>query len=152
MRAPRALTHPLVIVAGTVLTVFAVTLLIYWWRGDRPGATGAGSAGACGEGKPDPTYDVGYVAKPDPPSVEGTLFELTVRQGDRVVTGAKVCLYADMPDMSHSGFDRTAFEISSGQYEVDLQFGMGGRWRLALTVAEPGKPAASIRFFVEVAN
>lgn len=140
----------MVIVAGTVLTVVIVTLVIYTVR-DYGGGAGAGSAAACGEGKSDSSYRVSYVANPDPPRVEGTTFQLTIVDGDRVVSGAKVCLYADMPDMTHSGFDRTAFEIATGQYEVDLQFGMGGRWRLALTVAEPGRPTISVPVFVEVA-
>jgi len=143
---------PVVVVAATVLSVVALTLVIYATRDYGNGAPGTGSDAErlCPAGEPDRTYTVSSVADPDPPVVQGTIFELTIRQGDRVVTGARVCLYADMPDMSHSGFDRSAFEVSTGQYEVDMQFGMGGRWRLDLTVAEPGRPAVSVPLFVDV--
>ena len=40
--------------------------------------------------------------------------------------------------MSQLGFDRNAFEVSTG-----LQFGMGGHWRLALSLADPGRPLVS---------
>jgi hypothetical protein len=45
-----------------------------------------------------------------------------------------------MPDMSHLGFDRDAFE---GLDRTVLQFGTGGRWRLALSLADPGRPLVS---------
>ena len=157
-------TKPVLIVGGTVVVVAIVTLLINafsGYKGDQD--VGAGqpaakladqtSVGACGEATPaDPSYSVAYVTNPDPPRPEGTSLQLTVRHDGRAVSGAKVCLAADMPDMQHPGINAAANEVSAGRYEARVQFGMGGTWRLSVTIAEPGNAVISVPLVVQVAQ
>lgn len=58
-----------------------------------------------------------------------------MRRGGRAVTGAKVCLSADMPDMQHPGVGKVAKEASGGRYELNLKFEMVGA--LAASVTGP---------------
>ncbi|HUR22685.1 MAG TPA: FixH family protein [Acidimicrobiales bacterium] len=156
----RRATNPLLIVAGTVLVVGLVTLLLYSVGGYEEGDIQAGGpaaklaepagAGACGFGQPDDSYSVALTSDPDPPRPEGTTFRLTVRQGGRAVTGAKVCISADMPSMQHPGLSTVAKEGSGGRYETVVKFGMGGSWRAAVTINEPGKPIATVTVPIEV--
>src|SRR5688500_12248881 len=111
-------THPLLIVAGTVLVVALVTFALYSFGGYEEGdilaggppaqLAGPAAAGTCGQGTPDDRYSVAVASDPDPPRPEGTTFRLTVRQGGRAVTGAKVCMAADMPTMEHPGLTTVA--------------------------------------------
>lgn len=160
--SPQAGTKPLLIVAGTLVAVLAVTFLIYsvgdYDAQDGLAAGGAGlarqgPAGGCGQGTPaDPSWTVDVVANPNPPRPEGTNFVFTVRQAGRPVTGAKVCLAADMPDMQHPGLSATGRESGGGRYETRIQFGMGGTWRTSLIVAEPDKPVVSVPLSIQVAD
>ena len=155
-------THPLLIVAGTVLVVTLVTFALFSFgdsgEGDLlaggPAAQLAGpaAAGACGQGTPDDSYSVAVASDPDPPRPEGTTFRLTVRQGGRAVTGAKVCVVADMPSMEHPGLTTVAKEGSGGRYETLVKFGMGGTWKAGVTIAEPGKPIVTVTVPIEVAQ
>ena len=157
---PRS-TQPLLIVAGTVLVVTLVSFALYS-VGDYeedllaggPAAQLAGpvAAGACGQGTPDDSYSVAVTSEPDPPRPEGTTFRLTVRQGGRAVTGAKVCMMADMPSMEHPGLTTVAKEGSGGRYETVVKFGMGGSWKAGVTIAEPGKPIVVVTVLIEVAQ
>ncbi len=155
-------SHPVLIVGGTVLMVTLVSFLLYSVGG--PGGDGgflAGgqtvntvgppSAGACGLASPDDSYSVTVASDPDPPRPEGTTFRLTLRQGGRVVTGAKVCIAADMPSMEHPGLNLVAKEAPGGRYEMAIKFGMGGSWKASVTIAEPGKPVVSVTVPIEVA-
>jgi len=157
-------TNPVLIVGGTVVVVAIVTLLINaftGYKGDRE-VVGAGQAarladptsvGACGPATPaDPSYSVDYVSNPDPPRPEGTNLQLTVRHEGRTVTGAKVCLTADMPDMEHPSTNKAADEVSGGRYDARIQFGMGGSWRMSVTIAEPGRAAVSVPLVIQVAQ
>jgi hypothetical protein len=124
-------THPLLIVAATVLTVFILSFVIYsLGDGDVQNSAGGGGAnlagssptGACGQGAPaDPTYTVEVVSNPQPPRPEGTTFQLTLRHEGRPITGAKVCLMADMPDMQHPGITSVATEGSGCPPDPVLQ-------------------------------
>ena len=154
--------HPLLIVAATVLTVFILAFVIYS-VGDGDGHDSAGGGGsnlagssptgACGQGAPaDPTYTVELVSNPQPPRPDGTTLQLTLRHEGRPITGAKVCLMADMPDMQHPGVSSMATEGPGGRYEARFQFGMGGTWRTAVTIAEPDKPVVSVPLTIEVAQ
>lgn len=158
----RALTSPLLIVAATVFAVFAVTMAIYsigdyedadGFAGGTANLAGQAAVGACGQGTPaDASYTVDYVATPDPPRPEGTTFLLTVRHEGRPVTGAKVCLQSDMPEMQHPGLNTVARESPGGRYETRIQFGMGGNWRTAVIIAEPDKPVVSVPLTIAVAQ
>lgn len=155
-------TNPVLIVAATLLTVVLATFVIYS-IGDPQGQdalAGEGtanlanpaSAAACGRGAPDDSYEVDLVANPNPPRPEGTNFVLTVRNDGRPVTGAKVCLKSDMPDMQHPGLTSIAKESPGGRYEVRIQFSMGGSWETSVVIAEPDKPAVSVPLTIEVAQ
>ena len=154
--------NPLLIVVGTLVAVVLVTFAVYSF-GDYEGADVAGGSnanragpaplGACGQGAPaDPSYTMDVAANPDPPRPEGTTFLLTLRRGSQAITGAKVCLEANMPEMQHPGLNYVARESAGGRYEARLQFGMGGNWRGSVTIAEPDKPVVSVPLTIVVAE
>ena len=155
-------TNPVFIVAGTLLAVVVVSFVTYKLgdhtaKDDGRAATaalaGPAPVGACGEATPaDSSYSVDLSANPDPPRPEGTTFVLTLRHAGTVVTGAKVCLTADMPDMQHPGINYVAKENSGGRYEAKLLFGMGGSWRTSVIIAEPNKPVVSVPLTIQVAQ
>jgi len=152
-----------VIVVGTLMVVAVLTFLVYAAGGSRgpdqvvtggqsSKLAGPASSGPCGQGTPaDSSYGVDYVTDPDPPRPEGTTVLLTVRHEGKTVSGAKVCLTADMPDMEHPGLNKASKEISGGRYEARIQFGMGGSWRMSVTIAEPDKAVVSVPLVVQVA-
>ena len=153
----------MLIVGGTVVVVAILTFLVYaltGYEGDGQVAGGqrgklaaAASVGACGQGTPaDPSYTVDFTTTPDPPRPDGTTLLLNVRHDGKPVAGAKVCLTADMPDMQHSGLNKASSEVSSGKYEARIQFGMGGSWRMSVTIAEPDRPVVSVPLVVQVAQ
>jgi copper transport protein len=113
-------------------------------------AAGPIAHGACGQGQPDPSYSATVASEPDPPRAEGTTFHLTVSQGGRAVTGAKVCLRLHMPDMQHRGVIAVATETSPGTYDARLRFSMTGGWAGSIIITEPDKPAVSVPTEVEV--
>ncbi|HEV2759033.1 MAG TPA: FixH family protein [Acidimicrobiales bacterium] len=155
-------TSPLLIVAGTVLAVALVSFLLYSvggyegesdvFAGGQRNTSAPASSGACGLGPPDDSYSITVASDPDPPRPEGTTFRLVVRQGGRAVTGAKVCMTADMPDMPHPGLSTVAKEGAGGRYETVVKFAMGGSWKASITIAEPGKPVVSVSVPIEVAE
>lgn len=104
----------------------------------------------CGQGTPDPAYHVTVESEPDPPRAEGTTFRLTVRRDGKPVTGAKVCLKVDMPDMEHRGVLTVATEDSPGRYRATLRFSMVGAWTGSITIAAPQKAAVSAPIRLEV--
>jgi len=157
-------TNPVLIVGGTVVVVVVLTFLIYavgGGAGDQEVAVGGqqaklagpASAGACGQGTPaDPSYSVEYVTDPAPPRPDGATVQLTVRHDGKPVTGAKVCLTADMPDMEHAPLTKAGTEASGGRYDARVQFGMGGSWRMSVIIAEPDKPVVSVPLAIQVAQ
>ncbi len=159
--AERVEARPGRVVVGTLLGVVAASFAILSVGdsgsveafGPGPGASLAGPApaGACGQGAPaGPTYSLDVAAAPDPPRPEGTSFVLTLRRDGRPVTGAKVCLSADMPDMDHPGLTYVAREGSGGRYEARIVFGMGGAWRTSVIVAEPDRSVVSLPLAFQV--
>jgi hypothetical protein len=152
---------PILIVAGVAVIAFVIALLAFRGGskssvdvatgGVTPGTSGAASAGLCGEGQPDPTYTLAVDSDPNPPRPEGTTFHLTVRHNGTPVTGAKVCLAANMPTMQHAGVSITSKEVSGGRYDAALKFSMEGSWEGTVTVAEPGKPVVSMPVTIQVA-
>lgn len=112
--------------------------------------TGPAAERACGRGAPDPSYSATVASEPDPPKAEGTMFQLMVRQGDRAVTGAKVCMRVDMPDMQHPGVTTLATEGAGGRYDARLRFSMVGGWEGSVIIAEPGRNSVSVPVKFEV--
>ena len=151
--------HPLVIVLGTLAAVLALTFAIYSvgnYKVDKGGfgsnLAGLSAAGQCGQSTPaDASYTLDFTSNPDPPPPEGATVFLTVRHNGTPVTGAKVCTAADMPDMQHPGVTKVATEDAPGRYEARIQFGMGGSWRMSVTVAEPNQPVVSLPLNIQVA-
>jgi hypothetical protein len=150
----------LLLIGGIAVVAFVVALLVVRsGSGDSSKvSTGASvdtvaptSAGPCGEGATDSSYTMTTDSDPSPPRSEGATFHLTVRHNGKAVTGAKVCVAADMPGMLHAGISTVATEASAGRYDTDIKFGMEGSWAGTVTVAEPGKPVVSIPLKVEVA-
>lgn len=158
----REATHPLLIVIGTVVVVVLLSFGIYalggssdqdvFAAGQTVDTAGAGSRGGCVFGPPDESYSVAVAFDPDPPRPEGTTLRMTERQGGRAVTGAKVCVIADMPTMEHPGLTGTSKELPGGRYESVIKFGMGGSWKASVVIAEPGKAVVSVPLSMEVAQ
>ena len=119
-------------------------------EGAEPIDTPAAGGGPCGRGEPDPTYGATFDADPNPPQAEGTTFHLTVLRNGSPVTGAKVCMTLNMPDMQHRGVSTVAREMSPGNFDARLRFSMTGGWKGSVTIAEPGKQAVSVPVTVEV--
>ena len=102
------------------------------------------ASGGCGPAQPDPSYSVTIDSDGDPAQADGTVLHLTVRRDGRPVTGAKVCVTADMPGMQHPGASAVAREASPGSYDATLDFSMAGTWEGSITIVEPGRPAVSV--------
>lgn len=153
---------PILIVAGIAVVAFVVALVAF--RGGSsskdatvdasgqitvPGARAQGS-GCASEAKADAAYTVIMDSDPSPPRAEGTTFHLTVRHDGKAVTGATVCLTADMTEMHHEGIDNEAKEASGGKYDTTLKFGMRGPYAGSVTIVEPGKPAVAVPITFQV--
>jgi hypothetical protein len=153
---------PILAVVGVAVVAFVVALLAFRGGGgskDSPQnvATGGQTAdtaavqgSGCADARPDPAYTVARESDPSPPRAEGTTFHLTVRRDGKAVTGAKVCLAADMTEMHHAGIDNEAKEASGGRYDTTLKFGMRGPYAGSVIVVEPGRAAVSVPVTFEV--
>jgi len=152
---------PFLVVAGVALVAFVIALVAFRGGSDTSsqdvtagGQSSGGTSGqstgpaaqgsGCGSGNPDSAYSVTMDSEPSPPRAEGTTFHLTVKHDGKAVTGAKVCLTADMTEMHHEGIDNVAKEASDGKYDTLLKFGMRGPYAGSVVVVEPGKPAVSV--------
>ena len=145
---------PILIVAGIAVVAFVVALIAFRGGGSKTsedvttsGAqTGANSAqgAGCVTGTPDAAYTVSVDSDPSPARAEGTTFHLTVKHSGKAVTGATVCMTADMTEMHHEGINNTAKEASGGTYDTTLKFGMRGPYAGSVIIAEPGKPAVAV--------
>lgn len=144
---------PILIVAGIAVVAFVVALVAFRGgdsKSSQSVATGAQTADTaaqgtgCGAGKPDTAYTVAMDSDPNPPRAEGTTFHLTVKHDGKAVTGAKVCMTADMTEMHHEGIDNEAKEASGGKYDTTLKFGMRGPYAGSVSITEPGKAAVSV--------
>jgi hypothetical protein len=149
----------LVVTLAAVLAVTFVVLKIGGGTSQDAGRTRSASfekpvsAGACGvPTSVDATYSAEVASDPDPPVASGASFTFTVRHAGQAVTGAKVCLTADMPAMQHPGISYVLADSSGGRYGARIQFSMSGAWRASLTVAQPGMPIVSVPVNIEVAD
>ncbi len=113
-------------------------------------AAQAAERGCAAPAVTDPAYKVAVETEPDPPRVEGTTFRLRVTRDGSPVTGARVCLLADMSEMSHEGVSEEAREVAPGLYEVQTGFAMRGGWSGRVKVIEPGRPAVGVPFGIDV--
>lgn len=90
----------------------------------------------------DPSYQIEFII---PLSVEPTTQTILVTRDGAPVTGAQVCLRADMGGMgrmSGMGVSNVARERNTpGEYDVPVRFEMGGHWDGTVIVSkEFGKP------------
>jgi len=98
----------------------------------------------------DPSFAVEFV---NPLSVEPTTQTLRITRNGAPVTGAQVCLRADMGGigrMSGMGVSDVAREAAPGEYDVPVRFEMGGRWDGTVIVARPGAKPVRIPVPIEV--
>ncbi len=87
-------------------------------------------------------YEVTVATQPDPPVPQGTMFEVLVQREGVPVSGATVCLSADMSEMSHAGVSKQAEELGEGRYGMAVDFGMRGSWSGGVLVVESGQGAS----------
>lgn len=116
--------------------------------------SGPAPEGACGTREPvevsESPYRISVQPQPDPPQAEDTTFAVRVERDGEPVSGARVCLSADMTEMSHTGVDGEATEVAPGRYELTLDFSMRGGWTGSVLVAEPGQQSAFMPVSFEV--
>lgn len=89
-------------------------------------------------------YEVTVATEPNPPAPEDTSIEVLVQQDGAPVSGAVVCVSAEMSEMNHAGVSKQTDELGEGRYGVEVDFGMRGPWRGSVVVIDPGQPAASM--------
>ncbi len=117
--------------------------------GTQRSSSGAGSGdNPCRVDEVVPTDEAGYEvtvsSEPDPPTPQDTSIEVLVQHDGAPVSGAVVCVSANMSEMNHAGVGGQADELGEGRYGVEVDFGMRGQWSGGILVIEPGQPAASM--------
>jgi len=150
--------NPIVIVVGVAVVAFVIAFLAFRGGSKTTKVTAGGqisppsttATSGCPAGNADPAYTVTMESDPSPPRAEGTTFHLTVRHNGNAVTGATVCVSADMTEMHHEGITDTAKEVSNGKYDIALKFGMRGPYLASILITERGKPPvlATVNFQV----
>ncbi|MGI9022018.1 MAG: FixH family protein [Acidimicrobiales bacterium] len=93
---------------------------------------------ACQQTPPtDPSYSATLV---EDPSVTLTRYHFRISKDGAPVSGARVCMRADMGGaggMSGMGLAEVAVEVGPGNYEVPVRFVMGGFWRGSVVIEPP---------------
>lgn len=90
---------------------------------------GHGSMDMGGEACPaDAMVDDSYAVEVSGAKASSTEMMLTVTRDGEPVSGADVCIAADMTGMSHAGIGGMAMEMSAGMYSVPTKFAMRGSW------------------------
>ncbi len=97
----------------------------------------------------DASYEVEFLT---PISVGETTHSLRITRDGAPVTGAQVCLRADMGrgGMSGMGVSNVAHETGPGVYDVPLQFKMGGSWDATVLVTKGLRKPVKVPIPVEV--
>jgi hypothetical protein len=102
------------------------------------------------EAEENSTFHVGLDPAPD---VNLTVYRMNVLRNERPVTGAQVCMRADMGgagNMSGMGTSNVAREVEPGKYEIAIRFEMGGHWQGQALIREPNKPTVKVPIVLEV--
>lgn len=98
----------------------------------------------------DPSFKVEFV---NPLTVDPTTQTIRVTRDGQPVTGAQVCMRADMGGlgrMSGMGVSDVAHETAPGVYDVPVRFEMGGHWDGTVIVARSSKKPVKIPVPIEV--
>ncbi len=98
----------------------------------------------------DPSYQIEFLT---PFSVDPTTHTFRVTRDGQPVTGAQVCMRADMGGMggmSGMGISDVARETEPGQYDVPVRFEMGGYWNGTVIVAAGPRKPVKIAIPIEV--
>lgn len=93
------------------------------------------------------------VSLEEPPNIDMTYQRLVVTHNGQLVSGALVCLRADMGGrgrMSGMGVSNQARETTPGHYDVPVRFLMSGHWDGTAIVTEPRRKAVAIPLSIEV--
>lgn len=128
----------LVLLAGLAVVAFAAALDTF-----QDGA----QQGCATETETDPSY---AVELENPPSTREVAYLLRVSRNGEPVTGAQVCLSADMGGMSGMGVSDDAVEVEPGVYEVEVRFEMAGPWDGTVLVSEGGEDSVAIPLSFDV--
>lgn len=130
----------LLALAGVAVVAFAAALFTF-----DDGA----QEGCAVETEPDPAY---AAALQNPPSTGEVAYRLFVTRSGEPVTGAQVCLRADMADMSAMRVSDDAVEVEPGLYEVEVRFEMAGRWDGTVLVSDGGAESVAVPVSFDVAG
>lgn len=98
----------------------------------------------------DASYAVEFLT---PFSVDPTIQTLRITRNGQLVTGAQVCLRADMGGigrMSGMGVSDVAHETEPGVYDVPVRFEMGGFWDGTVIVVTGTRKPVKIPIPIEV--
>lgn len=82
----------------------------------------------------------------EPVSAEVTSYHLAVSEQGRPVDGARVCVNVKMDLMPSMNVSDVAQQVAPGRYQVSINPKMGGAWKGAVLVAEPGRSAVAVPF------
>lgn len=148
--SPTKKATPLLIVVALVAVAFVAAFFLFRGRSSDSGQDVTAQGAGCADGTADPGYTVAMESEPNPPQVEGTTFHLSVRHDGKAVSGAKVCVTADMTEMHHAGINSVAKEASGGTYDTKLKFGMRGPYRASVVITEKGKAAVVVPLTFDV--
>ncbi|CAN5218782.1 hypothetical protein BH24ACT1_BH24ACT1_12790 [soil metagenome] len=130
----------LLALAGLAVVAFAAALFTF-----DDGA----QQGCATEIEPDPAY---AVEVQNAPSIGEVAYRLSVTRNGEPVTGAQVCLSANMAGMSAMGVSDDAVEVDSGVYEVEVRFQMAGSWDGTVLVSDGGAESVAVPLSFEVAG
>lgn len=89
-------------------------------------------------------YQVMVKTDPDPPVPQGTTFRIQVEREGQPVTGATVCMTADMLEMEMDAVGGRAQEVGPGRFELPVEFSMRGAWTGSVVVSETGQEPVSV--------
>ncbi len=98
----------------------------------------------------DPSFSVEFLT---PFSVDPTTHTVRVTRDGAPVTGAQVCMRADMGGMgrmSGMGISNVGQETSPGVYDVPVRFEMGGHWNGTVIVTHGPRKPVEIPIPIEV--
>ena len=102
----------------------------------------------------DAVTDVSYAVEfLTPFSVDPTTHTLRITRDGAPVTGAQVCMRADMGGMgrmSGMGISNVAQETEPGVYDVPVRFEMGGHWNGTVIVTHGPRKPVEIPIPIEV--